>query len=133
MRRAGSVGRSRPRRSYIPLARGSPSGQHGALRSSTMTRGDSMEAAAHAHSHDPLPSRWPIITALGAGLIPVGLVSFIHGWKQGLGILLLGVAILIFGAGSWWAELLRDRFFGRDAVDAERRLRTAMFFFIASE
>ncbi len=92
-----------------------------------------MEAATHVHSHDPVPSRWPIITALGAGLIPVGLVSSIHGWKQGLGVLLLGVVVLIFGASKWWAELLRDRFFGRDAVDAEKRLKTAMIFFIASE
>src|SRR6185295_10792590 len=99
----------------------------------TWTRGHPMDAAAHAHSHEPAPSRWPIITAVGAGLIPVGLVTYIHGWKQGLGVLLLGLAILLFGAGSWWAELLRDRFFGRDAVDAESRNRTAMVFFIASE
>ena len=90
-----------------------------------------MEAASHAHSHDPVPSRWPIITALGAGLIPVGLVTYVHGWKEGLPLLLVGLAITIFGAGSWWAELLRDRFFGREAVDAESRLRTAMIFFIA--
>ncbi|HXL15352.1 MAG TPA: cytochrome c oxidase subunit 3 [Methylomirabilota bacterium] len=92
-----------------------------------------MDAVAHVHSHDPIPSRWPIITALGVGLIPVGLVSWSHGWPQGLAVLLLGFAIMIFGAGSWWGELLHDRFFGRDAVDAERRLKTAMFFFIASE
>jgi len=92
-----------------------------------------MDAAAHAHSHDPAPSRWPIITAVGVGLIPVGLVSWAPGWPQGLAVLLLGLAITIFGAGSWWGELLRDRFFGRDAVDAEKRLKTAMFFFIASE
>ena len=47
--------------------------------------------------------------------------------------LLAGLAITLYGAGSWWAELLRDRFFGREAIDAERRLRTAMIFFIASE
>jgi len=92
-----------------------------------------MEAAAHAHSHEPVPSRWPIIAAVGAGLIPVGLVSWAHGWKQGLGVILAGLAITLYGAGSWWAELLRDRFFGREAIDAERRLRTAMIFFIASE
>ncbi len=92
-----------------------------------------MDAAAHAHSHDPAPSRWPIITAIGVGLIPVGLVTWAHGRKQGLGVLLLGVAIMVFGAGSWWGELLHDRFFGREAVDAEKRLKTAMFFFIASE
>jgi len=94
-------------------------------------RGHPMEAAAH--SHEPVPSRWPIITAFGAGLIPVGLVSSAHGWKQGLGVLLLGLAITVYGASRWWAELLRDRFFGRDAVDAEKRLRTAMALFIASE
>src|SRR5436190_774095 len=89
-----------------------------------------MDAAAPAHSHEPIPSRWPIITAVGAGLIPVGLVSWAHGWKQGLGVILAGTAMTLYGAGSWWAELLRDRFFGRDAIDAERRLTTAMFFFI---
>jgi len=75
-----------------------------------------MEAASHAHSHDPVPSRWPIITAVGAGLIPVGLVTYVHGWKEGLPLLLVGLAITIFGAGSWWTELLRDRFFGREAI-----------------
>src|SRR5436309_15826792 len=94
-------------------------------------RGHPMEAAAH--SHEPVPSRWPIITALGAGLIPVGLVSAAHGWKQGLGVLMLGFAVMLYGASRWWAELLHDRFFGSEAVDAERRLTTAMAFFIASE
>ena len=92
-----------------------------------------MEAAAQTRSHEPVPSRWPIITALGAGLIPVGLVSQAHGWKPGLGVVLAGLAVTLYGAGSWWAELLHDRFFGRDAVDAERRLRTAMILFIGSE
>ena len=91
-----------------------------------------MDAVAHAHSHEPVPSRWPIITAVGTGLIPVGLVGWAHGWHQGLAVILLGLAIIIFGAGSWWGELLRDRFFGRDAVDAESRLRTAMLFFMCA-
>ncbi len=92
-----------------------------------------MEAAAQHHSHEPVPSRWPIITATGAGLIPVGLVSAVHGWKTGLLLLGVGVVVMLYGASRWWAELLRDRFFGRDAVDAERRLKTAMALFIASE
>jgi heme/copper-type cytochrome/quinol oxidase subunit 3 len=92
-----------------------------------------MEATAQHHTHDPIPSRWPIITAFGAGLIPVGLVSWSHGWKQGLGVLLLGLAVTILGSSKWWAELLRDRFFGSEAVHAESRLKTAMALFIMSE
>jgi len=92
-----------------------------------------MEASTHVHSHEPVPSRWPIITAIGAGLIPVGLVTAIHGWKEGLALLFVGLAVTIYGSGRWWGELLHDRFFGRDAVDAESRLRTAMILFIASE
>ena len=29
-----------------------------------------MDAAAHAHSHDPAPSRWPIITSPGRYAVP---------------------------------------------------------------
>src|SRR5437867_1734305 len=89
-----------------------------------------MEATVQQHSHEPIPSRWPIITAFGAGLIPIGLVSWSHGWNRGLGVVLIGLAVTIFGASKWWAELLRDRFFGREAADAESRLKTAMALFI---
>jgi len=93
-----------------------------------------MEAVAHTqHSHEPVPSRWPIITAVGAGMIPIGLVSSVHGWKNGIALLLLGIVIMLYGASRWWAELLHDRFFGKDAIDAESRLKTAMILFIASE
>ncbi|HEX7077484.1 MAG TPA: cytochrome c oxidase subunit 3 [Candidatus Eisenbacteria bacterium] len=85
------------------------------------------------HSHDPVPSHWPIITAFGAGLIPVGLVLNAHGTKLGLAVILVGLLITILGAGRWWGELLGDRFMGRDLVDANARLRTAMVLFIASE
>jgi len=92
-----------------------------------------MAIAMEHHSHDPVPSRWPIITAFGAALIPIGLVAATHGIKEGIGILLLGLFITIMGAGRWWAELLRDSFLGRDLIDADSRLRTAMILFIGSE
>ncbi len=92
-----------------------------------------MEATVQHKTHEPTPSKWPIITAFGAGLIPIGLVSASHGWKNGLAVLGLGLAVMLLGASKWWAELLRDHFFGREALDAESRLRTAMALFIASE
>ena len=88
--------------------------------------------AAH-HSHDPIPSKWPIITAFGAGLLPAGLVMDAHGMKQGLAILFLGLLITIIGAGRWWGELLRDKFVGKDLSDADGRLKTSFKLFILSE
>ena len=73
------------------------------------------------HSHDPIPSKWPIITALGAGLLPVGIVLNGHGNKNGLLVLGAGLLITILGAGRWWGELLRDKFAGKDLADADGR------------
>jgi cytochrome c oxidase subunit III len=92
-----------------------------------------MAIAMEHHSHDPVPSKWPIITAIGAGLVPIGIIASTRGVKAGIGILLLGLLVVILGAGRWWAELLRDSFIGRDLKDADARLKTAMFLFIASE
>ena len=92
-----------------------------------------MATAVEHHSHDPVPSRWPIIAAIGMGLIPIGLVGNAHGWKGGLFTLGLGLAIALSSASRWWSELLRDKFFGRDAVEADSRLKRAFAFFIAPE
>jgi cytochrome c oxidase subunit 3 len=92
-----------------------------------------MVATVEHHSHDPVPSRWPIIAALGVGLVPVGLVANAHGWKGGLALIGVGLLIALNGAGRWWGELLRDKFFGRDAAEADSRLKRMFAFFIASE
>jgi cytochrome c oxidase subunit 3 len=92
-----------------------------------------MALAMEHHSHDPVPSRWPIITAIGAGMIPIGIVTSTHGAKEGIILIFVGLLITILGAGRWWGELLRDTFVGRDLLDADSRLRNAMILFIASE
>jgi len=92
-----------------------------------------LEATVEHKTHEPVPSKWPIIAALGAGTIPIGLVSNAHGWKYGLAVVGVGFLITVLGASKWWSELLRDRFLGREALDAESRLKTAMALFIASE
>ena len=92
-----------------------------------------MVATVEHHSHDPVPSHWPIITAIGVGLIPVGIVASAHGWKGGLAVIAAGLFVALSGAGRWWGELLRDKFFGRDAVEADSRLKRMFAFFIASE
>lgn len=92
-----------------------------------------MAIAVELHSHDPVPSRWPIIAALGMGLIPAGLVANAHGRNEGLLLVAAGMIVTLGGAGRWWAELLRDKFFGREAIEADSRLKRAFAFFIASE
>jgi cytochrome c oxidase subunit 3 len=92
-----------------------------------------MALAMEHHSHDPIPSKWPIITAIGAALIPIGIVASTHGAKEGVALIPVGLLVTIIGAGRWWGELLRDSFVGSDLRDANSRLRNAMILFIASE
>jgi cytochrome c oxidase subunit 3 len=92
----------------------------------------SVTAEQH-HSHEPIPSRWPILAAFAMGFIPVGLILNAHGRKEGLWILGFGLAATLWGAGKWWAELLAERFFGRDAADADARNGRSFILFIASE
>jgi cytochrome c oxidase subunit 3 len=90
-------------------------------------------ASTVEHTHDPIPSQWPIIAAIGVGLIPIGLVANAHGNTKGLALIGLGLLVALFGAGRWWGELLRERFLGAAAVEADSRLKRAFFLFIASE
>src|SRR5439155_19601426 len=115
------------------LAGPSPPGQDSGPIPIVPSRGESMVATVEHHSHDPVPSHWPIITAIGVGLIPVGIVASAHGWKGGLAVIAAGLFVALSGAGRWWGELLRDKFFGRDAVEADSRLKRMFAFFIASE
>jgi cytochrome c oxidase subunit 3 len=92
-----------------------------------------MAFAAEHHSHEPVPSPWPIVAAFGLGFVPVGLILNAHGHKQGLLVLGVGLAITLFGAGKWWSSLLLDHFVGRDLVDADSRQKRAFLMFILSE
>ena len=84
--------------------------------------------------HDPVPSRWPIIAAIGVGLSsdrPRRERPRLEGRATGADR--RGLLIALNGAGRWWSELLRDKFFGRDAAEADSRLKRMFAFFIASE
>ena len=92
-----------------------------------------MSVTAEHHSHDPIPSRWPILAAFAMGLVPAGLILNAHGRKEGLWILAAGLATTLWFAGKWWGELLAERFFGRDAADADARNGRSFILFILSE
>jgi cytochrome c oxidase subunit 3 len=93
----------------------------------------SESSLASHHSHEPVPSKWPILTAAGAGMLPIGIVLNGHGNKAGMPLILLGLLVTILGSARWWAELLRDKFVGRDLTDADARLKVSFKLFIASE
>lgn len=54
-------------------------------------------------------SYWPLISALGVGFLPTGLLVFVWGGKLGLLILALGGAITLLGIGGWTHTLVREK------------------------
>jgi hypothetical protein len=89
-----------------------------------------MAFAAEHHSHDPVPSPWPIVAAFGLGFVPIGLILNAHGHKQGLLVLAVGLAITFFGAGNGRRSSSTASSVG--IVDADSRQKRAFLMFILS-
>ncbi len=99
---------------------------------------------SHAPKHDYHlvdPSPWPIVCAVGAFIMAVGgmmfmrempLISSLPGSYSVLFI--IGVIILLYGAYSWWGDVIREgEFEGHHKPIVQLGLRYGMFLFIISE
>lgn len=88
----------------------------------------------HQQPHLPEPSPWPLVTAIGALLMPIGLLAlFAH---LPLSRWLIGVGALVTGSGAalWWRDLIRETQRAHlPHSGLSRDVRTAMLFFIGSE
>ena len=65
------------------------------------------DAPAHERQgfHLVNPSPWPIIGGALALLTAIGLVMFMHGVELGSGVLLIGIAGVLFTMAGWWRDV----------------------------
>jgi cytochrome c oxidase subunit 3 len=96
-----------------------------------------MSTHAHdAHAKHPYhlvdPSPWPIVGAIAAGVLTVGLVLFMHGmapWVWPIGVILVLLTMFF-----WWRDVVREGTFqGHHTHVVQIGLRYGMLLFIASE
>jgi cytochrome c oxidase subunit 3 len=94
---------------------------------------------AHEHDKPAHPyhlveaSIWPLLSALAAGLLAFGAVSYMHDWAYGalkLKVGFLGVAVCMF---FWWRDVIRESFQGFHTKVVQIGLRYGVVLFIASE
>ncbi|PKQ06601.1 MAG: cytochrome c oxidase subunit 3 [Alphaproteobacteria bacterium HGW-Alphaproteobacteria-11] len=91
-------------------------------------------ADAHAKHHDYHlvdPSAWPIVGAIGAFILAIGAVTWMHGspaWAM-----LIGFAIVFYTMFGWWRDVVREAHKGDHTPVVQLHLRYGMILFIASE
>nr|YP_010152767.1 cytochrome c oxidase subunit 3 [Aureoumbra lagunensis]QQW50415.1 cytochrome c oxidase subunit 3 [Aureoumbra lagunensis] len=80
------------------------------------------------------PSPWPFVASIGALSVTFGAVLYMHNFKNGFEIMLLGICILIFVVSVWWRDVVREATFeGQHTKDVQIGLRSGMLLFIVSE
>jgi len=95
-------------------------------------------ADSHAKNHDYHlvdPSPWPIIGSVGALILAIGAVYWMHSgqtWSVSAGAL-AGFAIVIYTMFMWWRDVVKESHQGDHTFVVQLHLRYGMLLFIASE
>ena len=95
-------------------------------------------ADSHAKNHDYHlvdPSPWPIIGSVGALILAIGAVYWMHSgqtWSVSAGAL-AGFAIVIYTMFMWWRDVVKESHQGDHTPVVQLHLRYGMLMFIASE
>lgn len=80
------------------------------------------------------PSPWPLIAAIGGLAITFGGVMYMHNYRYGFSLLLLGVSIILYIMVTWWRDVIREGTYeGQHTKDVQIGLRWGMILFIVSE
>ncbi|MEQ8267207.1 MAG: cytochrome c oxidase subunit 3 [Parvibaculum sp.] len=91
-------------------------------------------ADAHAKQHDYHlvdPSPWPFIGSIGAFVLAIGAVRWMHGATPW--VMLIGFAIVFYTMFAWWRDVIREAHKGDHTPVVQLHLRYGMILFIASE
>lgn len=79
------------------------------------------------------PSPWPLVGALSAATMFVGLVLFMHGVELGKVVFPVGLLGVLFVMYVWWRDVIKEGFHGDHTNIVRHGLRLGMALFIASE
>lgn len=80
------------------------------------------------------PSPWPILVAFGAFFMFVGVALYMHSFKIGFSLLLLGLLATFSSASFWWRDIVREGTYeGAHTLAVQHGLRFGMVLFIVSE
>jgi len=98
----------------------------------------SEQHAAHAAPKHPYhlvdPSPWPVIGALAAGTMAAGGVLFMHEYRYGIPILVLGALGVLAIMVVWWRDVVIEATYQHHHTPiVQLGLRYGMALFIASE
>jgi len=81
----------------------------------------------------PEQSKWPIIAAVGLGMLAVGAATCFHGNPYGPYVLSIGIFITIYMMVGWFGAVIYESESGVYTAQSDRTFRWGMFWFIFSE
>jgi cytochrome c oxidase subunit 3 len=80
------------------------------------------------------PSPWPYVGAFSALGLTTGGVMYMHGYKYGDLLALVGLTFVLFTMIVWWRDVIREATYqGHHTLIVQRGLRWGMLLFITSE
>jgi len=80
------------------------------------------------------PSPWPLVASLGAFMLTVGGVLYMHKFIGGWNLLITGFSIILYVMFTWWRDIIREATFeDTHTITVQKGLRLGMILFIVSE
>lgn len=80
------------------------------------------------------PSPWPLMASLGALMLTVGGVLYMHRVSNGWSVLLNGLILILYVMYVWWRDVVREATYERNhTASVYRGLRLGVIFFVVSE
>lgn len=80
------------------------------------------------------PSPWPFTASLGAFMLTIGLVLYMHKFVGGWSLLMTGFLLIFYVMFTWWRDVIREATFeDQHSVVVQKGLRFGMILFIVSE
>lgn len=80
------------------------------------------------------PSPWPITASMGAFIVAIGAVLYMHNFIDGFSTIRVGFMIILYVSYVWFRDIIREATFeDTHTVRVQKGLRLGMLLFIVSE